>query len=54
MVVLHARELKYGMSASSVAQHPDTDRMRRVAVGGIITGVASTIAGSWISSKIHV
>jgi hypothetical protein len=24
------------------------------AVGGIVTGVASTVAGSWISSKIHV
>ena len=24
------------------------------AVGGVVTGVASTVAGSWISSKIHV
>jgi hypothetical protein len=35
---------------------PSTESLVRwlFAVGGIITGVASTVAGSWISSKIHV
>ena len=35
---------------------PSTESLVRLlfAVGGVVTGVASTVAGSWISSKIHV
>ena len=35
---------------------PSTEALVRLwfAIGGLVTGVASTIAGSWISSKIHV
>jgi hypothetical protein len=43
-------------AATSPMSAPSHESLVRLsfAVGGVVTGVASTVTGSWISSKIHV
>ena len=44
------------LESASAMTPPSTEALDRLlfAVSGLVTGVASTVVGSWISSKIHV